>query len=418
MTNDKHGSAASSSRGLSRRRLLGLTGAAGLVAFGGAGATALTSSGGTKALQSSMTGASGSTRVTAPPPNGVLGANFNGDPKSTNFAQLQDVEATWLRGFFPMPEVKQGDPAEHPNIRTLLQAGEKGYGTVLSLKFPYPDEPIPTPGSPAMRTEIRRLDEVLPEVLGKVDILAIGNEPFIESREQDHDDRINTFYEQIARHVIDARSRAGAKTQLYMGALNHLDRPKWRTPATERWMSFVERTPELSGVDIHPHLSERGADQQYLDYVLPKMRSDQTFLATEFSLVLLYREHLEDAVAPKFAAQHEVQRGTPVWKVLKQAIDHPFTQQKWDDFLSANSWFSDNADYVHEQMGTFRETGKLAVATYGVGQDAAMVRDFGPKSTPWLLNSLFCPQTVQRGDDGLPGRNRAWTDSFRDLQGS
>lgn len=407
-----------SSGGLSRRRLLGISGAAGLMAVGAAATPALASSGGPKALQS-RTGEQGAARVTAPPPQGVLGANFNGDPRIVNFAELRDVSATWLRGFVPMPDTEKGDPAEHPNIRKLLRAGAQGYGTVLSLKFPYTKKPIPTPGSPAMKAEIKRLDKVLPAVMGKVDILAIGNEPFIESRAEDQDDRINVFYETIARHVIafrDKQAGASAKTQLYMGSLNRLDLPDWRTPATARWMTFVHDTPALMGVDIHPHLPERGADQKYLDYILPRMRPDQKFLATEFSMVLFWRKHLKDDISTEFADRYHVRRGTPVWKVIKQAIDHPFTQSKWDDFLAMSPWFDSNRNYMREQMETFRRTGKLAVATYGVGQDAAMVEDFGPKSTPWLLNSLFCPHTVQRGEDGLPGRNRTWTDQFRALQ--
>ena len=105
-----------------------------------------------------------------------------------------------------------------------------------------------------------------------------------------------------------------------------------------------------------------------------------------------------------------------MWQVIKGAIDQPFPQQKWDDFLSLTPWFEDHKYYLREQVEKFRGTGKLAVATYGVGQDAAMVDNFGPDKTPWLLNSMFCPHTVQPGKDGLPGRNRAWIDDFRALQ--
>jgi hypothetical protein len=79
-------------------------------------------------------------------------------------------------------------------------------------------------------------------------------------------------------------------------------------------------------------------------------------------------------------------------------------------------WFQANSDFLRDPVQSFRRTGRLAVATYGIGQDAAMVRDFGPGSTPWLFNSLFCPYTVQPGADGLPGRNRTWTEAFRALQ--
>jgi hypothetical protein len=270
-----------------------------------------------------------------------------------------------------------------------------------------------------MTAELERLDKVLPIVLDRIDILTIGNEPFIESRMADRGDRLNDFYETVAQHVIDFRAKhfgARCKTRLYMGALNRLHRLGGRTPAVERWMRFVRDTPAIEGVDIHPHLPFSGAGQRYLDYILPRMRSGQRFLATEFSLVHLWKEHLSDPVPGAFAETYPMHRGMPVWKVVRSAIDRPFSQRKWDDFLVASPWFQANRNFLRDQVESFRRTGRLAVATYGVTQDAAMVREFGPESTPWLFNSLFCPFTVRPGTDGLPGRNRAWTDAFRALQ--
>ncbi|WP_235978608.1 hypothetical protein [Streptomyces lycii] len=400
---------------LSRRRLLGMSGAAGPAALGVAGCG--DDGPGPGRDEPERDGEQGGDRVTAPPPVGVLGANFNGDPSELAYAELEDIGATWLRGFYPVRDTGGTAVGDQPQIKTLLAARERGYGTVLSLKFPYNERPLPAPGSSGMKTALARLDEVLPVVMGKTDILVIGNEPFLECRPADRGDRLNAFYEQLARHVIDHRDRRSATgTRLYMGALNHLDRPGGRTPATRRWLDFVRKTPAIAGVDIHPHLSAPGGARRYLEYVLPALRDDQTFLATEFSLVLLWKEHLGDPVSAKFAARYEEHRGQRVWQVIKAALDGPFTQQKWDRFLSMSPWFDRHRTYLRDQVEQFRGTGKLAVAAYGVSQDADMASGFGVDSTPWLLNSLFCPYTVLPGKEGLPGRNRAWTDGFRSAQ--
>jgi hypothetical protein len=406
-----------SSTAFSRRRVLGLSVAAGL------SAGVLGSSAGCAAPRGEFGPAVGQAagagrRVSAPPPDGVLGANFNGDPRVMTFPELEDVRASWVRGFLAMPELDHRGPARTPAVKALLDAAGLGYGTVLSLKFPYFTKPLPAPGSPGAEAELRRLERVLRAVMGKVDILVIGNEPFIESRAEDHRGPLNAFYEMLATRAVQYRDRNPSKTQLYMGSLNHLDQPSWRTPATERWMEFVRNTPQITGTDIHPHLPDPAADHFYLDYVLPRLRPDQKFLATELSLVLLYKKHLKDPIAPEFADRYHLQRGTPVWQVIKQALTNPFPQQQWDDFLSMNAWFAVHDEYLTNQVDRFRRTGKLAVATYGIGQDAAMSGDgFGPDSTPWLLNSVFCQHTVQPGQDGLPGRNRVWADQFRALQG-
>lgn len=405
-----------SGRRLSRRRAMELAGALGITAWSGSGsaAAAVSAPSGTSHLEAP------SARVVAPPPKSVLGANFNGDKDWSDFDQLRDVSATWLRGFFPVPDADNGVVADRPVIRTVLSASQQGYGTVLSLKFPYYEQPIPVPGSAAMATALARLDKVLPAVMGKVDILVVGNEPFIECKQEDRNTpQLNAFYEAIARRVIafrDQHGGASSKTKLYMGALNRLNDPDWRTAATNRWMSFTRDTAALDGVDIHPHVADLEAAQAFLNYVLPRLREDQTFLALEFSLVHYWGDHLSYPVSGAFAAKYGIPATTLVWEVIADAIRHRFTQQKWNDFLALSPWFASRRSFLRDAVQRFRATGRLAVATYGVSQDAAMVDGFGPTSTPWLLNSMFCPYTVQPGPGGLPGRNTAWTTSFRDLQ--
>jgi hypothetical protein len=181
-------------------------------------------------------------------------------------------------------------------------------------------------------------------------------------------------------------------------------------------MSYVRETPDLDGVDIHPHLPAVNAGQAYLRYVLPRLRADQTFLATEFSLVLLWAKHMRDPVTSEFTSRYNLPPGTLVWQAIQDSIRHPYSQQKWNDFLAMSPWFADNKTFLRDQVGKFRATGRLAAATYGITQDTDMIAHFGPDSTPWLLNSLFCPYTVQRGADGLPGQTASWADEFRTLQ--
>lgn len=149
-------------------------------------------------------------------PRGELGANFNEDPGNVTFGDLHGVSASWLRGFVPMPEVTD-DASRQRAVKMLLDAHHRGYGTVLSLKFPFGNRP----GSPAMDAELARVDKVLQAVLDRVDLLVIGNEPFIESRPADlGSGRMNGYYENVAAHVIarrDSSFPSGCRTRLYMG---------------------------------------------------------------------------------------------------------------------------------------------------------------------------------------------------------
>ncbi len=351
--------------------------------------------------------------------SGQLGANFNEHADSVTFDELRALSASWIRGFVPMPEVTS-DASRQRAVKLLIDAHDQGFGTVLSLKFPFHHQPIPRPDTRAMTAELTRVDKVLQAVLDTVDVLTIGNEPFIESRPQDiGSDAMNTYYETLAAHVVAYRKKhfpSGCRTRLYMGALNRLGQPDERTRATARWLSFTRRTPEIEGVDIHPHVAAPEKVQPFLDYILPRLRKDQKFLVTEFSLIHLWKDHLEDTIPAEFARRYGLPPNTPVWKVIGDAIERPVPEEQWHDFLAMSPWFETNKHFLRDQMRRFRDTGRLAVATYGVTQSEAMARNFGPDAQPWLLNSLYANQTAERPHGDLPARSYGFFDDFRALQ--
>ncbi|WP_211295064.1 hypothetical protein [Novosphingobium guangzhouense] len=344
----------------------------------------------------------------------ALGANYNEHFEDVDYRDLERAHTRWVRIFLPMPQVDAG-AAQHGAVRTILEVGQRGYHTMLTLKFPYNRKDFPRPGSPAMARELARVDAVLPLVMGKVDILVIGNEPFIESRREDWDEDFNVFYEAIARRVIDRRrDHCGTRcrTRLYMGALNQLEKPDWRTPTTERWLAFVKATPELDGVNIHPHIDDIADSRAFLDYILPRMRPDQKFTVTEFSLVWWWKKQMKQAVSPAYATQYNLPAGTQNWQVIAAALKAPFPKAQWDDFLRLSPWFETRRHYIRNQMKIFRDTGRLAVATYGFKQGRSMSAEWGPNKTPWLLNSVFAGRTIQPDTDGGAAPNYAWIDDF------
>lgn len=405
-------------RPASRRRLLGVSGAALLTAA--CGTTTGKQPGGRRSAQPDPEGSGAPTR---PAPDGALGVNFNEDPSDMDLAQVRALSAQWVRGFVPMTDDLDSHAADRQRaVARLLDAGGNGFRTILSLKFPFltAGRPLPEAGSREMEAQLARVDRVLHAVLGRTDILTIGNEPFLETMKDECDARLNVFYEQVAEHVIAYRGKHfphGCRTRLYMGALNHLDRAEGRTQATERWVGFVNRKPEIEGLDIHPHVDSLEAAGTYVQYVVDRLGKGKKFLATEFSLVRYWQDHMGDRIPAAYAAKYQVPPGTRVWQVIGNALERPFPQRRWDDFLAMSPWFAAHADYLTQQVRMFRETGKLAVATYGVVQIESMRKGWGPRKEPWILNPLYANRTV-RQEEGRTGRTTVWFDSFRALQNS
>ncbi|MDQ0402774.1 hypothetical protein ABVB69_26645 [Streptomyces sp. NPDC000349] len=416
------GRAPASQAPLSRRRLFGLSAGAFLAA--GCTGDADRDDRGNDTTGRPESTESGRPRAAAP--DGALGANFNEDPTYVDKAALDGLGTSWVRGFTVLDRVKEGMAPERLRaVRALLDLHSQGFGTILALKFQFRKEglTVPAPGTREMRAELAAVEKVLETVLDKVEILTLGNEPFLETRPQERRTKLNPFYQAVAKHVIDyrdARFPGGCRTRLHMGALNHLDDPAMLSDATEEWIAFVNRTVQLDGLDMHPHVTSAGAAQKYLDYVLPRLDRAKKFLVTEFSLVNHYQRQMPKPLPAPFLTAHGKELGlgrdTRVWQFLKAAAARPLTEEQWRDFLRMSPWFEDHKHFMRDQVTAYRETGRLAVATYGVVQGKASVRDITEKTKPWMLNSLYVPRTV-RHERGAPlPRSYTVSDDFAALQ--
>ncbi|MEU9956441.1 hypothetical protein [Streptomyces sp. NPDC050982] len=181
----------------SRRRLLGLAGGGALLLAGRRSAGVGAGAGGSGGSGSGGSGSYAGHRTRPAAPEGVLGANFNEEPRGMTASVLGDLRTRWVRGFVAMPELDSVEAYRQPAIRALLSFAGSGHGTVLSLKFPHRTTPLPQPGSSAMDEELARVDMALGAVLDKVDVLAIGNEPFLETRDEDRATLLNPFYKAL-----------------------------------------------------------------------------------------------------------------------------------------------------------------------------------------------------------------------------
>lgn len=359
------------------------------------------------------------------PVNGPLGANYNEGLSWLHYDELRRVGATWVRGFVDM-HLMDNVPSDRnpPNVDALLNAKNAGFKIILSLKWNYTDLDFPCfdgrgggGGSDraAADAELKRLRHLLPMVMGKVDILVIGNEPFIECKGPG-DERLNNFYETVADEVIEFRQSRGSSTRLFMGALNRLDLPKNRTQATNRMLSFIKSRPDLEGVDLHLHIPSMEGHKVMLDYALSRIRPDQTYLVTEFSLVWHWKQHFNDVASSHYLKKYGWPAGTTVLDIVNAAIKNPMPYPQWEEFLTHEPWYFNRRNFMSNAMRLYRSTGRLAVATYGFCPMRERKLPFPKTGTPWLLNSVLAPPMVQSKPDGSKHDNYPWAEEFRRLQ--
>jgi hypothetical protein len=349
----------------------------------------------------------------------ALGVNYNQFLQSIQEQEVSKVNATWIRGFLDMHVLGNQDPSQNADIQAILKAKTHGRRTILNLKWNYETEPFPTPGSAAMSQEVDQLNRVLPVVLGKVDMLVIGNEPFIETESTQSGQPLIAFYEAMANDVMgywNSHPEAARATQLYMGAFTRLDLPQNRTASVQWMLGYIASHQELSGPDLHMHMPDFAANQLMLSYVLPWLRPNQKFLVTEFSLVLLWYQHLSDTVSPDFTSRYSLSSTLQVYQFINLALQNPVPDAEWRDFLQACPWYMQQSEFLLNAYNLFRNTGKLGVANYGMLQSWTKGVRFTDTSMPWLLNALFASATVKPRANGSSFENFPWAEEFKQLQ--
>ncbi|MDG2535167.1 hypothetical protein P6144_16020 [Sphingomonas sp. HITSZ_GF] len=371
-------------------------------------------------LKSLMIGAALLGAATALPAHaqGALGASYNDQFGELDYRDLERSGAKWVRMSLPLPQLDKG-VGSNGVLNKVLEVSEKGYSTVLSLKLGYVGTIPPQLGSDAWLKDIARLDAVLGLVTGKVDVLVIGNDPFLEVPEKNRDDSFNAYYEAIAKHVIEHRAKncaASCKTRLYMGALIRLEMPAERGKVVDRWMSFVKATPEIDGVAIQTHVAEVDESKAYLKYILPRMRPDQKFVVTDFSLVKTWEQAMRTEIPKAFADKYGAPRNAQNWQIVKASLETPFSKAQWDEFLSQSPWLESRKHFIASQMQVFRETGRLAVATIAFPQGLAPADKLSPGAAAWQLNSVVMRRSVKRNPDGSAAFNYGWIDDFKAVQ--
>jgi hypothetical protein len=349
---------------------------------------------------------------------GALGASYNDQFGELDYRDLERSGTKWVRMSLPLPQLDKG-VGTNGVLNKILEVSERGYNTVLSLKFGYVGTIPPQVGSDAYLKDVARLDAVLALVTGKVDVLVIGNDPFLEVPEKNRDDSFNAYYEAVAKQVIAHRARncpTNCKTRLYMGALIRLEMPAERNKVVERWMDFIKATPEIDGVAIQTHIAEVEESKAYLKYILPRMRPEQKFVVTDFSLVKTWTENMQGAIPKAFAEKYGAPRNAQNWQIVKASLETPFSKAQWDEFLSQSPWYESRKHFVANQMQVFRHTGRLAVATIAFGQGSAPADKLSPGAAAWQLNSVVVRRSVKRNPDGSAAFNYGSIDDFKAVQ--
>lgn len=350
------------------------------------------------------------------PPAQKVGVNVNGQFDVMKFENLKRSGTTWVRGFLDFFQLypDPGNLDTDKRVQNYLKLSDQGYKTILNIKWNFSNRSFPDSAGTEMREYKSYLHKLLDKVWDQTDIIVVGNEPFIESQKSERDERLVSFYRQVARAVKAYRDGTGKEIPIYLGAFNNLYLDGGRTQSVNKLLSFANSTSWIAGVDTHIHHSDLDQINDFLDYVTLRIRNDQRILVTEFSIKDHFRSKMGENIPGQFASDYGWDPATKNYQYLDSALKHPVPRKEWEDFLSESYWFENRKKYVWNAYLCFTEYQKFHIATYALRQSYPFNTDFTSDTTPWILNGLFANRTVR--PDTATGQdqfNYAWIDDFR-----
>jgi hypothetical protein len=349
---------------------------------------------------------------------------------------LDETKTTWVRGFIPASEFMTGKRSfdSDEGILALRKAADSGHKVILSIKWDCTQKgeagPVPAPGSAGEAKWFAFADQLLRATSGKVAILVVINELFVDTQPNDlapgMDGQVPMvlFLQRLTAHLAAEHLLAsdGSPLPIYTGGFTRLDFARNQDHiATKEMLQWANADPRIAGVDFHLHQPDLATSEQALRF-MHKAVPHKPLMITEFSLVWKWKKHLPDQIGSgqegkEFAKEHGISEKMTVADFLNQTFDHPVDEATWQQFLKSQAWFDPH--YLDEIAPMMRANG-VRVATYALTLNplpetaggALKPRRVTEDTVPWFLNDLLVPGLAVSPNPGREPQNYGFFQSY------
>jgi hypothetical protein len=336
-----------------------------------------------------------------------IGVNYNESFQEIRTGELSASKTKWVRGFLDVfAHYDAQDLSTNAKITQYLTLKDQGYKTVLNLKFNFIARAYPAVNSTTWNNYISFIDKILDRVLAKTDVIVVGNEPFIESDAATYDEPLNSFYKAAATRVNQYLTSHNIQRPIFVGSFDNMYQTARQTSTgINNLLAWCKATSWVAGIDLHIHHNNNPEITTVLSFVNDKIRSDQKFIITEYSLMKWWRDNLSNDLTTQFLAACNASTTdnifpppagvTKVWQYIDYALKNPRKVEEWNAFHVNTPFLYDRKDYMCNSFKLFKANSKFWVATYAVRQSYPANTDFTATTDPWVLNSLFVGRTVE-----------------------
>lgn len=355
-----------------------------------------------------------------------VGANFNHDPEIIDFAYLKKTPAEWIRTTPYIFEYINGekDAATGTGLQKVIDAKKAGYKVAFGFRWDFRKFKlnIPAPGTDAEKKYFSTAKKILERVGPYIDIFTLGNEPNLETKEEDlQRDKdgivpLVRFTERLLTEVVEPYYSSHPELKrpdVYAGSLPRLFmKDEQQKPSVVELIRLAQNNKSIKGLAIHLHISDSAEMEECFRFVR-SIIPQKPIIVPEFSLFRLYNKHVSDQLGDSpegiaFAKKYNYLPSMKLYTWYSKANTERVSAKEWEEMFASRTWFPEH--FLKTYYRYFQKYG-VVLATYGFLSQSAPQK-MGPDSPTWFINPIFPMKSLIPRPDGSYTANPLWFDDF------
>ncbi|HEY1202836.1 MAG TPA: hypothetical protein VGE79_17740 [Niastella sp.] len=355
-----------------------------------------------------------------------IGANFNHDPEIIDFSYLKKTPVEWIRTTPYIFQYINGakNAATEPGLAKVIEAKKQGYKVAFGFRWDFRkfNLNIPAPGSAEEKKYFEVATSILDRVGAYIDIFKLGNEPNLETKEEDLQKNsegivpLVRFTERLLNEVVEpwyAKHTNVKRPDVYVGSLPRLFmKEEQKKPGVRGLIELAQNNKQIKGLSVHLHIADSVEMEDAFKFARSIMPA-KPIIIPEYSLFRLYNKHNTDqlgdspegiAFAKKFGYAPEMK----LYEWYSKANSEQVSAEEWKAMFDSRKWFPQHFMLTYYRY--FQKYG-VVLATYGyVSQDAP--QHMRPDSPTWFINPIFPFKSLRTQPDGVHTANPLWFDDY------
>ncbi|UOE47454.1 hypothetical protein MTO98_23895 [Mucilaginibacter sp. SMC90] len=355
-----------------------------------------------------------------------IGANFNHDPEIIDINYLKKTPVEWIRTTPYIFEYINGrkDPATEIGLAKVIEAKKAGYKVAFGFRWDFKkyNLNIPAPGSEEEKKYFATVTAILTRVGGYIDILKLGNEPNLETKNDDLNLNkegyvpLVKFTERLLTEVALPFYNAHPqyrKPDIYVGSLPALFESKQQnTPGVTGLIKLAQENNDIAGLAVHLHIADTLQIAGALDFVRSIMPL-KPIIVPEFSMFRLYNQHVAEPIGDNPAGRAFLQKyhyadTLHLYQWYSIANTKKVSSTEWAELFGTRKWFT---PHVMETYYRYFQKYGVVLATYGYLSQSAPA-NVGPNTAVWFVNPIFACKSLIPDANGDCAANPLWYTDF------